>query len=89
MTDDLVKRLRGRSHQYVNNEDNFDKRAADRIEQLEKGFVDILSQQPLDLVVAMIAKSCLAGAIDQNGKYCFVGNLKIVDGKPSMGKTDD
>ena len=62
---------------------------ADRIKQLEKGFVDILSQQPLDLVVAIIAKSCLAGAIDQNGKYCFVGNLKIVDGKPSMEKKDD
>lgn len=63
--------------------------AADRIEQLENGFVDILSQQPLDLVVAVIAKSCLVGAIDKNGKYCFVGNLKIVDGKPLMGKTDD
>ena len=60
--------------------------AADRIEQLEKGFVDILSQQPLDLVVAMIAKACLVGAIDKNGKYCFVGDLKIVDGKPLMGK---
>jgi hypothetical protein len=63
--------------------------AAERIEQLEKGFFDILSQQPLDLVVAMISKSCLAGAIDKNGKYCFVGNLKIVDGKSSMGDKDD
>ena len=62
---------------------------ADRIKQLEKGFVDILSQQPLDLVVAVISKSCLAGAIDKNGKYCFVGNLKIVDGKKLMEGKDD
>ena len=35
MTDDLVERLRERSRQYVDNEYNFDKRAADRIEKLE------------------------------------------------------
>ena len=35
MSNDLVKRLRERSRQYVDNEYNFDKRAADRIEQLE------------------------------------------------------
>jgi len=35
MSDDLVKRLRERSRQYVDNEYNFDKRAADRIEKLE------------------------------------------------------
>jgi hypothetical protein len=35
MTDDLVKRLRERSRQSVDNEYNFDKRAADRIEKLE------------------------------------------------------
>jgi len=60
-----------------------------RIDQLEKGFVDILSQQPLDLPVAIIAKACLVGAIDKNGKYCFVGDLKIVDGKPLMEKKDE
>lgn len=60
-----------------------------RIEQLERGFVDILSQQPLDLLVAIIAKACLVGAIDKNGKYCFVGDLKIVDGKPLMEKKND
>ena len=87
MTDDLVKRLRC----YADIDDAVYTpwvygEAADRIEQLEKGFVDILSQQPLDLPVAMIAKACLVGAIDKNGKYCFVGNLKIVDGKPLMGE---
>jgi hypothetical protein len=84
MTDDLVKRLRLLSHYMLECG-----QAADRIEQLEKGFVDILSQQPLDLPVAMIAKACLVGAIDKNGKYCFVGNLKIVDGKPLMEGKDD
>ena len=34
-SDDLVKQLRERSRQYVENEYNFDKRAADRIEHLE------------------------------------------------------
>jgi len=62
--------------------------AANRIEQLERGFVDILSQQPLDLPVAIIAKACLVGAIDKDGKYCFVGDLKIVDGKPLMERKD-
>mgnify|MGYP003642265339 CR=1 FL=1 len=84
---DIVERLR-------DTHPNFDEKpmceeAADRIEQLENGFVDILSQQPLDLVVAMIAKACLVGAIDKNGKYCFVGDLKIVDGKPLMEGKDD
>jgi hypothetical protein len=91
MTDDLVKRLRetsGKYDEYCWHSD-IELEAADRIEQLENGFVDILLQQPLDLVVAMIAKACLVGAIDKNGKYCFVGNLKIVDGKPSMEKKDD
>jgi hypothetical protein len=87
VTDDLVEWLREtEDHLYGATRC---REAADRIEQLEKGFVDILSQQPLDLVVAMIAKACLVGAIDKNGKYCFVGNLKIVDGKPLMEKKDD
>jgi hypothetical protein len=34
MVDDLVKMLRERSRQHVDNEYNFDKRAADRIEKL-------------------------------------------------------
>ena len=91
MTDDLVKRLRevGNKNGLMYADYDTTIEAADRIEQLEKGFVDILSQQPLDLVVAMISKSCLAGAIDKNGKYCFVGNLKIVDGKPLMEGKDD
>ena len=85
MTDDLLYRLRG----VMCGDDPVLEEAANRIEQLEKGFVDILSQQPLDLLVAMIAKACLAGAIDKNGKYCFVGNLKIVDGKPMMEKKNE
>jgi hypothetical protein len=89
MTDDLVKRLRRDLASGLSASIGDTEEAADRIEQLENGFVDILLQQPLDLVVAMIAKACLVGAIDKNGKYCFVGNLKIVDGKPSMEKKDD
>jgi len=85
MTDDLLYRLRG----VMCGDDPVLEEAANRIEQLEKGFVDILSQQPLDLLVAMIAKACLVGAIDKNGKYCFVGNLKIVDGKPMMEKKNE
>ena len=38
---DLVKRLRERSCQYVDNEYNFDKRAADRIEQLEAALREV------------------------------------------------
>ena len=41
MSDDLVKRLRERSRQYVDNEYNFDKRAADRIEKLEAALDDM------------------------------------------------
>ncbi len=85
MTDGLLYRLRG----VMCGDDPAIEEAANRIEQLEKGFVDILSQQPLDLIVAMIAKACLVGAIDKNGKYCFVGNLRIVDGKALMEKKDE
>lgn len=46
--------------------------AEKRIEQMEKGFKDILSLDNADTLVRMIAKACIAGAIDQNGKYCFV-----------------
>ena len=41
MSDDLVERLRERSRQYVDNEYNFDKRAADRIEKLETALREI------------------------------------------------
>jgi len=95
MSDDLVQRLREYAihmdawGKEANHDANIVDEAADRIEQLEKGFVDILSQQPLDLPVAIIAKACLVGAIDKNGKYCFVGDLRIVDGKALMEKKDD
>ena len=46
MTDDLVKRLRERSCQYVDNEYNFDKRSADRIEQLEAALRKIERTEP-------------------------------------------
>ena len=45
MSNDLVKRLRERSRQYVDNEYNFDKRAADRIEQLEARVEELESIQ--------------------------------------------
>jgi hypothetical protein len=45
--------------------------AADRIEQLEKGFSDILTLDD-PMLMKMIAKACLTGVIDDQGKYCFV-----------------
>ena len=43
-----------------------------RVAQLEKGFKDILSLDNADTLVRIIAKSCIVGAIDQDGKYCHV-----------------
>jgi len=45
--------------------------AEKRIEQLEKGFRDILTLDD-PMLMKMIVKSCLTGAIDEQGKYCFV-----------------
>jgi hypothetical protein len=45
--------------------------AADRIEQLEKGFRDILTLDD-PMLMQMISKACLTSAIDADGKYCFV-----------------
>ena len=68
--DDLVKRLLNITvDTYEENETLFS--AADRIEQLEKGFRDILALDD-PMLMKMIAKSCLTGAIDNEGKYCFV-----------------
>jgi hypothetical protein len=67
MTDDLVKRLR----EYCDGNNDLMDAAADRIEQLEKGFCDITD---LDDPMAMflIATACLTGKIDAQGKYCYV-----------------
>jgi len=55
MTDDLVKRLRERSRQYVDNEYNFDKQAADRIEQLEAALFSIyVSPNDIPFIKAQI-----------------------------------
>ena len=67
MTDDLVKRLR----EYCDGNNDLMDAAADRIEQLEKGFRDILTLDS-PMLMQMIAKACLTGAIDADGKYCFV-----------------
>jgi hypothetical protein len=69
MTDDLVKRLRDKNCCDAT-KCNCDE-AADRIEQLEKGFSDILTLDD-PMLMKMIAKACLTGAIDDQGKYCFV-----------------
>ncbi|NDB68769.1 MAG: hypothetical protein EB015_12345, partial [Methylocystaceae bacterium] len=42
MSDDLVKRLREASRQYVDNQYNLQARAADRIEQLEAALRNVL-----------------------------------------------
>ena len=69
MTDDLVKRLRAETDGATVNLDGLE--AADRIEQLEKGFRDILALDD-PMLMKMIAKACLTAAIDDEGKYCFV-----------------
>ena len=62
MTDDLVKRLRERSRQYVDNEYNFDKRAADRIGKLETALREIVELGFWDGDRAMdIARKALEG----------------------------
>jgi len=70
MTDDLVKRLR-EVKDWWREPGRTAEQAADRIEQLEKGFRDILTLDD-PMLMKMIAKACLTGAIDADGKYCFV-----------------
>ena len=77
--DDLVKRLRERNDLRMLTasmpplpvKDWLCNEAADRIEQLEKGFSDIFTLDD-PMLMKMIAKACLTGAIDDQGKYCFV-----------------
>ena len=67
MSDDLVKRLRERSHQYVDNEFNFDKRAADRIEKLEAALREIdiaCDYSGSEYVCRDIARKALEGKDD-------------------------
>jgi len=86
MTDDLVKRLRElntfewHARPATTKETCF--AAADRIEQLEKGFRDILALDD-PMLMKMIAKASLTGAIDDEGKYCFVPPFALGE------KTDD
>ena len=72
MTDDLVKRLDAEINAtYGKHPCGLLNEAKNRIEQLEKGFRDI---RTLDdpMLMQMITKACLTGAIDDQGKYCFV-----------------
>jgi len=80
MTDDLVKRLRNDWTPIYGGcvGTMFD--AADRIEQLEKGFRDILTLED-PMLMQMIAKACLTGAIDDDGKYCFVPDAALGEKK--------
>lgn len=74
MTDDLVKRLReasGKYDEYCWHSD-IELEAADRIEELEKGFRDILKSNDDVLIISVIARACLHGFIDAQGKYCYV-----------------
>jgi hypothetical protein len=56
---------------------------AARIELLEKGLCDILIFDD-PMLMRMIAKACLTGAIDDEGKYCFVPPVALegANGKP-------
>jgi hypothetical protein len=93
MTDDLVKRLRevggisdsGATRWYINPDGP---EAADRIEMLKKGFRDILSLTSADItspdmLVRTVATACIVGAIDHDGKYCYVPHsiCKALEGK--------
>ena len=79
MNDDLVYRLR---EKYDSDWDEYDELCQEaaacieaqdkRVAQLEKGFKDILSLDNADTLVRIIAKACIVGAIDQDGKYCHV-----------------
>jgi hypothetical protein len=74
LTDDLVKRLRetsGKYDEYCWHSD-IELEAANRIEQLEKGFRDILKSNDDALIMSFIARACLHGFIDAQGKYCYV-----------------
>ena len=73
MTDDLLKRLREFEGWDVFGRPNFVicDEAADRIEQLEKGFYDIIALDDA-MFMSVIARACLTGAIDAQGKYCYV-----------------
>jgi len=84
MTDDLMKRLRDRDAYAKSNGwgNVVFGQAADRIEQLEKGFRDILALDD-PMLMKMIAKASLTGAIDDEGKYCFVPPFALGE------KTDD
>jgi hypothetical protein len=75
MTDDLVKRPDDEQDDltlvYMWAYKMAEKKYKSRIEQLEKGFRDILTLDD-SMLMQMIAKACLTGAIDDQGKYCFV-----------------
>jgi hypothetical protein len=48
-----------------------------RIAQMEKGFRDILGtkcqlEHESMILIRIIAKACLVGAVDESGSYCFV-----------------
>ena len=86
MSDDLVKRLREKAFRTETYE--LISAAVDRIEMLEKGFRDILSLTSADItspdmLVRMVATACIVGAIDHDGKYCYVPHsiCKALEGK--------
>jgi hypothetical protein len=63
----------------------------DRIKQLEKGLRDIVDMAPkvdssseFAFAALAISKATLVGALDKDGKYCFVPNsaLEKKDGLP-------
>ena len=68
---DLMKRLDNDSQFVQEHVAETMAEAKARIEQLEKGFRDILTLDD-PMLMQMIAKACLTGAIDDQGKYCFV-----------------
>ena len=85
MTDDLVRHL-------SNAKENGDPWVAysligqiiDRIKQLEKGLRDIVdiaskvnSSAEFAFAALAISKATLVGALDKDGKYCFVPNSSL------------
>ena len=68
MSDDLVKRLREASRQYVDNQYNLQARAADRIEKLEAALREIAGARPecccISDAMQFIARKALEGKDD-------------------------
>jgi hypothetical protein len=85
MTDDIVKHLlEAKKSGDPWAAHNLIDQTIDRIKQLEKGFRDIIDMAPkvdssseFAFAALAISKATLVGALDKDGKYCFVPNSAL------------